>query len=507
MQRKKKRMNELPFADIPYTVPNPHWLIGHLHLFGASVIDGQRRLLVDYAGGDKFVSTCYMLNIPTFTTLDAGLMNRILLSTYERRGGSQHRRHFRKMFGEKTILMMNREEWKENRARIHRALHAYDLAQLQRLLTTAAVRVEDCLCHEVSLSPDRSLQLDALKFCRMASLDVFGLACMGHDFGCTKGLRLSEAPLLQRTLFLQEELTRRCFEERFSVFAQLYWLPSQTNRRHARDRQQFTRELYQIIKERRMHPPADDEPRLFIDTILDQVAAEDDDEELADFLKTVMIGGFDTTAIALCSTLYLLSKHPNYQRLCREEIRRVCDGVEEGKVPGFDSITDLPLTTACFFEALRLYPPATMTARSLVRPFHFELDGRQITLKEGTRIASPFYWINRFEHNFSRPHVFLPERWVQRKKGDGEWEKRTPTNDLGGDIPRGKESFNISFSAGARNCVGRSISMRMGPTMLALLLRKLDFELADSTYEIELERCGGNATPKGGVPLRVTLAT
>jgi cytochrome P450 len=445
--------------------------------------------------------------MPTFTTLDAALMNRILMSTDERNGGARQKCHFQKMFGEKTILMMHKEEWKENRARIRRALHGYDLSQLQTLLTAAAVRVEECLCNEVTLAVGRCLKIDALKFCRMASLDVFGLACMGHDFGCTKDLRLIEAPMLQRTLFLQEELTRRCFEERISVFAQMYWLPSPANRKHARDRLHFTRDLLQIIKNRRMRPPSDGEPRLFIDGILDQVTAESDDEELADFLKTVMMGGFDTTAVALCSTVYLLCKHPDYQRLCREESRRVCRSFEEGKMPDFDSITDLPLTTACFFEALRLYPPATVTARNLDRPFHFELDGRPITLKEGTRIACPFYWINRFEHNFARSHEFLPERWVQGKKGSIEWEKRTPANDLGGGIPLGKESFNMSFSAGARNCVGRSLSMRMGPTILALLLRKLDFELSDASYEIELERCGGNATPKGGVPLRVSLAT
>lgn len=522
------RSKQLPFPSIPYAIPNPHWLLGHLKLLGAGIVDGQRRFAVDYAGGDKLVSTCFMFRMPTFTTLDAELMNRILRVTSERKGPKRHVLHFRRLFGNQTILMQNGSEWKESRARLHRALHSYDLVQLQRLLCEASWRLEKCLHNEISNSPAKVWKVDAVEFFRMATLDVVGLSVFGHDFGCCN-VRESrfhpEVPLLRTTQFLQRELTRRAFEHRLSMFAQFYWLPSPANRKHATERVRFRTMMKRAVQNRRRHPPPNAESRQFIDCILEQTSssaegaertASMNDDELADWLQTTLIGGFDTTAVALASTVYLLCKHPHLQEECRKEARQAMDSnnkkgrkneCDDNGGKQVDATNDLPLITACFYEALRLYPPATVTTRNLTRPFEFELDGQKVTLEKDTRIVAPFYWINRAELNFSRPNEFLPTRWAQQRATDGKWERRTPQNDLGGGgVEVGKQSSCLSFSAGARDCVGRSLAMRMAPTMIGALLTTASFELEDKWYEIELERFGGNAVAKGGVPVRVSMA-
>lgn len=227
------------------------------------------------------------------------------------------------------------------------------------------------------------------------------------------------------------------------------------------------------------------------------------DDDLADWLQSSLIGGFDTTGISLANTMYFLCKHPYWQNECKREAQRVLN--HTGDENTNEGITDFPLILACFYEAIRLFPPATITSRHLTRPFHFEMDGKKVVLEKDTRILCPFYWINRAERNFQRANEFLPARWAQ-KKPDGAWETRSPENDLGGDIRLVAEGLNLSFSAGARNCVGRGLAMRMAPTILGAMLLNVEFELADKSYEVSLERCGGNAVLKGGVPLRVTVS-
>ena len=507
-RKRVRRSKELPFPDIPYAVPNPHWLVGHIKLIGSDIVKGQRRLVVDYAGGDKLVSTGFILNTPTFTTLDAELMNRILMSSSERHGAARHVLHFRRMFGKQTILMQNGAMWRKSRGKIHRALQSYNPQHLQKLLLDASLRVEDCLRQEIQSNPSHQvLCIKALDLFRMAALDVMGLSCFAYDFGCTKHGRFQTVPLLENVTFLQQELTRRAFEQRLSLAAQLYWIPTKLNRQHAKARYQFRQTIKHIISQRRKQPVQSGDTLQFIDYIINHTDNEVNDDELADWLQTTMIGGFDTTAIALASTIYLLCKHPYYQEQCKREAQRVLGDSAKHGTSDFDATVDLPLITACFYEAVRLYPPATVTARNLVRPFEFTLDGKTVTLKENTRILCSFYWINRCEQNFPRPNEFLPTRWVQ-EKCCGIWEARSTKNEIGGDdVERVKTSFNLSFSTGARNCVGRSLAMRMAPTILATLLRGARFELADENYEIELERCGGNAVAIGGVPLRVFLDT
>jgi cytochrome P450 len=95
----------------------------------------------------------------------------------------------------------------------------------------------------------------------------------------------------------------------------------------------------------------------------------------------------------------------------------------------------------------------------------------------------PFiYWINRSKE-LPRPDEYLPGAGYKRA---GEWVQRTSKNVSERGVAVGKRSFMLSFSAGARNCVGQPLALRMIPTLLAVLLRTFEFELADPAYELKL---------------------
>jgi hypothetical protein len=81
----KRRKAQLPFPDVPFTVPEPHWLTGHVALIGNNVIEGQRMICCDHAGDSERICSFYVFGKPVFTVLDADVAPRILIFTSERR--------------------------------------------------------------------------------------------------------------------------------------------------------------------------------------------------------------------------------------------------------------------------------------------------------------------------------------------------------------------------------------------------------------------------------------
>jgi cytochrome P450 len=486
IQELKRRKRQLPFADIPYTVPNPHWFLGHLSLLGNDVIDGQHSVCVEHAGGSLGLSTFYTLGVPVLSVLDAEAAERILKFTSERRGNPTTVRHFKKMFGENSLLMINGKEWRANRDIVQRSFTHASLPDLEQSLLTIALRVERAVLATVENQPDQVFETDAVNLSRIAALDAFGVSSLGHDFGCTKDDKLNQSDVFRMTGYLQSEVSRRCFHERLNPFAQQYWIPTPANLRHRRERTLLRETIRDIIHQRQQEVVEGKEPvqRDLLQSVLtgSDGFTEMSDEFLSDWMITMLFGGYETSSLGLCYTLYLLAKHPAYQTECALEAQRVLESLDSEST--LDGSKDLPFINACFWEALRCCPPTTITARNLDRKLVLDMDGKQRVIPKGSRVAFSIYWINRSERNFPRPDEYLPERWVQKEQG--EWVQRTSKNDSGEDVAIGRRSFMLSFSAGARNCVGQPLALRMIPTLLAVLLRSFEFELADPAYELKL---------------------
>ena len=68
-----------------------------------------------------------------------------------------------------------------------------------------------------------------------------------------------------------------------------------------------------------------------------------------------------------------------------------------------------------------------------------------------------------------------------------------------GDVPPGDRNAFLSFSGGARSCVGRKFAMQEAVIILAVVLRSLKFEV-DDDYTVEPFR----RTPRGGMPMKIS---
>jgi hypothetical protein len=166
---------------------------------------------------------------------------------------------------------------------------------------------------------------------------------------------------------------------------------------------------------------------------------------------TMLIAGHETTGLTLMYAIDLLARHPEIETIVREEIDQVLGG-RRATASDLDSLT---LTMQVIKEALRLYPPAWMTARVLIE--ETEIGG--YSLPEGSALMFSPWVTHRDPHVFPNPETFDPDRWSPERAAN---------------IP--KFAF-FPFGAGPRACIGNHFAMTKLGLILATLLQRCRFEL------------------------------
>lgn len=201
-----------------------------------------------------------------------------------------------------------------------------------------------------------------------------------------------------------------------------------------------------------------------------------------------------------------MALHPEIEATCLEEIQSVFGNKSDDMIiEEFQDVNQLHYTRAVILETLRLYPPAPMTTRTSEKSM--ELHGH--VFAKGTAMFVPIWSIQRDARNFPRPTKVRPDRWVRRCDSGSGWEER-PQDDDNNDTsnsnsvpPANTDAFCV-FAAGARNCVGRKLAMQEAVTLLALLLRKLQFQLIDETYRVQPTLTSVVQQPAEGLPMIIT---
>lgn len=87
-------------------------------------------------------------------------------------------------------------------------------------------------------------------------------------------------------------------------------------------------------------------------------------EEIEDELFTLLPAGADSTSLGLTYTLYSLSKYPDWQNKCREEIERLMNDC--GEEFAVDKVRQLKIVRGVINESLRLYTPGPLVTRQSI---------------------------------------------------------------------------------------------------------------------------------------------
>lgn len=197
--------------------------------------------------------------------------------------------------------------------------------------------------------------------------------------------------------------------------------------------------------------------------------------------------GSDTTSSVLTSAAYILTTHPRVYSLLTKEIRTACPTPESITI---SNIKSLPYLSAFISETMRLFTPittgmlrcvpepSTTNPNSLLRKSAASLDGTgrvgggdegsflgtfidgQGPIPPGTTVSAHHYTSTRSSLNWTRPHEFLPERWLHPEQ-----------------FPLDKRQASQPFMLGPRGCIGKNLSHIEQRLILCNFLLHFDVEL------------------------------
>ncbi len=152
-------------------------------------------------------------------------------------------------------------------------------------------------------------------------------------------------------------------------------------------------------------------------------------EKLHRLIPGVLGAGFETVALTLMWTWYLLSQHPLQEAKLHAELNRVL----AGRRPELNDLAKLIYTRSVIEEALRLYPPFHTLAWRMALEDD-EVSG--VRIPKGSTITIAPWVLHRHTKLWDDPERFDPERFSP-------------------DRSRGRSSFAyLPFGLGPRVCVG-----------------------------------------------------
>ncbi|XP_020843327.1 cytochrome P450 4A11 [Phascolarctos cinereus] len=360
----------------------------------------------------------------------------------------------------KGLLVLNGSDWFRHRRLLTPAFHSDILKPYVGLMADSA-RVMLDKWEKLSYQP---LSLEISEHVSLMTLDSLMKCAFSHQSNCQMD-RHSNL-YIQAVHDLSYLLSSR-MRNAFYHNDVLYWFSS-AGRRTREAAQRAHQYTDQVIQRRRQQ--LEQEGGLeaisrkrhldFLDILLCARTEGGDsllDEELRAEVDTFMFEGHDTTASGISWLLYALATHPEHQQKCREEIRGV---LGDGTSITWDHLGQLPYTTMCIKEALRLYPPVPSIGRDIKETITFP-DGR--ILRAGNSVSLHIYALHHNPRVWENPEVFNPFRF-------------SPEN-----LTLQHSHAFLPFSAGSRNCIGQKFAMNEMKVVLALTL--LLFELKPDTMK------------------------
>ncbi len=487
-----------PHESIPM-IPNSHWLLGHLYwLLRKGYLEKQTDL-VDHAD-DQGRCSIWMGLVPSISLSTKADAKRLLWNIHTRHTIPMLKYHLERLAGPKNLFWMNGKEWKYYNSALRRAMSRLDPVFVQSITQETTRKLTNNLRTKIAKQGDCIEIASIMELMKMMTMDVFGHSAFSHDFGCCANLEL--CAFAKAFGFMEADIMRRCTEYTLLPQNLFYWIPTTRNSKFHQQRSLARSELRDILQTRNDHQNAKD----IVSNILEahaKVASTSTlvydaltEEDLVDFLFSLLLAGYETLSAALTYTLFLLSRNPEWEEQCFKEVQNM-DATSNKEV-------ELPICRGAVMEALRLYPVATGTSRNLEKPLAFQ-DG--VSISKGCHIGVSFWLIHRSEKHFPNPLEFRPDRWVP--KAD---EKTFSTTTAAAaacfhapnSIPAGDMDAFFAFSGGARSCPGQNYALREATVALAWLLKDLKFTI-DPSYELEIEWKAVVQGPKGGIPAKVSI--
>ncbi|KIM77289.1 hypothetical protein PILCRDRAFT_621822 [Piloderma croceum F 1598] len=191
------------------------------------------------------------------------------------------------------------------------------------------------------------------------------------------------------------------------------------------------------------------------------------DDELLSNIFAFLLAGHETSAHTLSFALPLLTVYPDVQHKIFEEVLRLwpqgCLAIESNSSYK-DDFPKLEYTTAFFRETLRMFP----SAPRLPKQVHADatITAQRIAIPKGSVVIMDVFGTNLSPLHWGEDAAeFKPERFIDT------------------DTYRWPRDAFLTFSAGARGCIGSRFAMTESVCILALLVRQYEI-LVPSDLEL-----------------------
>ncbi|CAL2031258.1 unnamed protein product [Caenorhabditis brenneri] len=392
------------------------------------------------------------------------------------------------------LLAAHGHRWKRLRTI---SAQSFSQASLRKLMDTVEDSAMELLRH-IEERTSGGEQIDMLEFYQEYTMDVISRIAMGQ-----RGTRMFNNPEIDivREIFDHTRNPILVICQVFPILGQLMRELLMANPDKAAPFKLLNLMRQRVLKrieEREQEVQSGGElgePQDFIDLFLDAKADVDFDKEAQEeFTKRNMkvikqltqdevigqcflfvIGGFDTTALALSYVTYLLAMNPEIQKKLQEEVDREFGDAEIE----FEKLGRLKYMDKVMKEALRLYPLASISnSRKCMKTT--SVCGVQI--EAGTYVQMDTWTLHQDPEIWGEDaKEFKPERWDREENLKGAY---------------------LPFGLGPRQCIGMRLAIMEQKILLTHILRKYSFERGAKTA-VPLKLVGSATTSPENVYLHL----
>ncbi|MDF1678080.1 MAG: cytochrome P450 [Legionellaceae bacterium] len=195
------------------------------------------------------------------------------------------------------------------------------------------------------------------------------------------------------------------------------------------------------------------------------------DQEIRDEMLTLLLAGHETSTTGIAWSFYGILSNPHVLKKLKDELNQfVSDDTE--LVSNLDKLVYLDATIK---EALRITPVFPNLLRITNEPYQL----RDHTFPKGTVIVPCMYLAHHDPENWTEPHKFMPERFLNSTENPYTY---------------------LPFGSGIRRCIGAAFAQYEMKIIIAQILMNLELKLKDN-YVAKPERKGPVIVPSDGVPI------
>ncbi|CZR50970.1 related to isotrichodermin C-15 hydroxylase (cytochrome P-450 monooxygenase CYP65A1) [Phialocephala subalpina] len=393
------------------------------------------------------------------------------------------------------VLLAEGDEHKTQRKQLMPAFsfrHIKDLyptfwSKSREMVTAMTAHIEaggipNCQLPEHQKRPDvenDTAVLEAHEWASRATLDIIGVAGMGHDFGAIA----DPNSILNQTYRSVFKPTRQAaILGLLNLFLPGWFVRNIPIKRNGDIESAVTvirDQCRQLIREKKDKL----QKKELNDLDILSVAIESGywgEEALIDQLMTFLAAGHETTAASMTWATYLLAINPGIQARLRAEVREKLPSPDLNEDISAQQIDHLPYLNAVCNEVLRYRSPVPLTLRDAAHDTTLLNE----KIPKGTRVMLLPWAINKSESLWGPDaRKFNPDRWIPSE-----------TNPYSANGGAASNYSMLTFLHGPRSCIGQSFAKAEFACLLAAWVGRFEWEVND---EREVEE--GNVAIKGGV--------